>query len=163
MSIADELTKLQTNLKNIYTKLEEKGAKLPTKQNFDNLSATLDGIGVDSIGVGNIKVPAIGTVQTADVGTKVLLVYADEVGNLERKKIFSELCLILPYEYAAVPFNNTNLTESAVTGFIKSQDGTDELGNSIATVDACLDPNATPPSANRLIGMNVTVNEGEPL
>lgn len=75
----------------------------------------------------------------------------------------SGLDTVLPYEYAAVPFNSANLTDSAVTGFIKSQDGVDELGNSIATVEACLDPNATPPSANRFIGMKVTVNEGDPL
>lgn len=75
----------------------------------------------------------------------------------------SGLDTVLPYEYAAVPFNSANLTDSAVTGFVKSQDDTDELGNPIATVEALLDPNATPPSAYRLIGMNVTVNEGEPL
>lgn len=79
------------------------------------------------------------------------------------KLVVSGLDTILPYEYAAVPFNSANLSDSAVTGFIKSQDGTDEFGNSIATVEALLDPNATPPSANRVIGMNVTVNEGDPL
>lgn len=81
----------------------------------------------------------------------------------ELKCVVSGLDTILPYEYTAVPFSSGNLTDSAVTGFVKSQDGTDDLGNPIATVEACLDPNATPPSADRIIGMNVTVNEGEPL
>lgn len=81
----------------------------------------------------------------------------------ELKCVVSGLDTILPYEYAAVPFNSDNLSDSAVTGFVKSQDGTDELGNPIATVEALLDPNATPPSAYRIIGMNATVNEGEPL
>lgn len=81
----------------------------------------------------------------------------------DAKCFVSGLEVILPYEYAAVAFNRDNLTDSAVTGFIKSQDGTDELGNPIATVEALLDPNAMPPSTDRLIGMNVTVNEGEPL
>lgn len=105
-----------------------------------------------------LVVPALGSVQTAEVNTKVLIIYADEVGSTE---ITGDP--ILPYEYAAVPFNSANLTDSAVTGFIQSHDGTDELGNSIATVEVLLDPNATPPSADRVIGMNVTVNEGEPL
>lgn len=81
----------------------------------------------------------------------------------DAKCFVSGLDRILPYEYAAVEFNSTNLSDSAVTGFIKSHDGTDAFGNSIATVEALLDPNATPPSTDRLIGMNVTVNEGEPL
>lgn len=81
----------------------------------------------------------------------------------DAKCFVSGLDRILPYEYAAVEFNSTNLSDSAVTGFIKSHDGTDAFGNSIATVEALLDPNATPPSTERLIGMNVTVNEGEPL
>ena len=88
-------------------------------------------------------------------------ILGDGAGNY--KLVYSGLDTILLYEYAAVPFSSANLTDSAVTGFIKSQDGVDEFGNSIATVEACLDPNATPPSADRLIGMNVTVNEGEPL
>lgn len=44
MSVADELTKLQTNLSNSYSACEEKGATLPAQQNFDNLSATISSI-----------------------------------------------------------------------------------------------------------------------
>lgn len=44
MSIETELTKLQTNLSNAYTSCESKGATLPSSQNFDNLSTTIDSI-----------------------------------------------------------------------------------------------------------------------
>lgn len=44
MTVADELTKLKNNLKSAYTACDGKGATLPTKQNFDNLSATIDSI-----------------------------------------------------------------------------------------------------------------------
>lgn len=94
--------------------------------------------------------------------SRASFVLANSTTN-DLKCVVSGLDTVLPYEYAAVPFNSANLTDSAVTGFIKSQDGTDELGNPIATVEALLDPNAMPPSADRLIGMNVTVNEGDPL
>lgn len=95
--------------------------------------------------------------------SRASFVLVDSTGGRPSKTIVSGLDMILPYEYAAVPFSSANLTDSAVTGFIKSQDGTDELGNAIATVEACLDPNATPPSTARIFGMNVTVNEGDPL
>ena len=87
-------------------------------------------------------------------------ILGDGAGNY--KLVYSGLDTILPYEYAAVPFNNANLTDSAVTGFIKSQDGTDELGNPIATVEALLDPNAPPfDITGQVFGMEVTVTEGE--
>lgn len=105
----------------------------------------------------------IGASAFSEDKNRASFVLVDSTGGKPSKTIVSGLDTILPYEYAAVPFSSTNLTDSAVTGFIKSQDGTDELGNPIATVEALLDPNATPPSADRLIGMNVTVNEGEPL
>lgn len=105
----------------------------------------------------------IGASAFSEDKSRASFVLVDSTGGKPSKTVVSGLDTILPYEYAAVPFNSDNLTDSAVTGFIKSQDGTDELGNAIATVEVLLDPNATPPSANRLIGMNVTVNEGDPL
>lgn len=44
MSIETELNKLQTNLSNAYTSCESKGATMPSSQNFDNLSTTIDSI-----------------------------------------------------------------------------------------------------------------------
>lgn len=44
MSIAEEIQKLQTNLSNSYTSCGNKGATLPTNQNFDNLASTIDSI-----------------------------------------------------------------------------------------------------------------------
>ena len=44
MTIASEITKLQTNLANCYTSCANKSAIIPTSQNFDNLSATIDSI-----------------------------------------------------------------------------------------------------------------------
>lgn len=44
MTVASEITKAQTNLANSYTACQNKGATLPTAQNFDNLPATIDTI-----------------------------------------------------------------------------------------------------------------------
>jgi len=44
MTIASEITKLQTNLSDCYTSCVNKNAVIPASQNFDNLSATIDSI-----------------------------------------------------------------------------------------------------------------------
>lgn len=44
MTIASEITKLQSNLTESYAKAEEKGATIPTAKNFDNLPATIESI-----------------------------------------------------------------------------------------------------------------------
>ena len=44
MTIATELTKLQTNLSNAYSKVSDKGGTLPANQNFDNLADCIDSI-----------------------------------------------------------------------------------------------------------------------
>lgn len=44
MTIASEITKLQSNLANSYTSCESKGATMPSSQNFDNLATTIDSI-----------------------------------------------------------------------------------------------------------------------
>lgn len=44
MTVASEITKLQTNLSSAYSACEEKGATMPAKQNFDNLPATIESI-----------------------------------------------------------------------------------------------------------------------
>ena len=44
MTIATEISKLQENLANAYSTIEEKGATLPSAQNFDNLATTISSI-----------------------------------------------------------------------------------------------------------------------
>ena len=44
MTITTEISKLQENLANAYSSIEEKGATLPTNQNFDNLATAIDSI-----------------------------------------------------------------------------------------------------------------------
>ncbi len=44
MSIETELTKLQTNLSNSYTQVQNKGGTIPQIQNFDNLSTAISTI-----------------------------------------------------------------------------------------------------------------------
>ena len=44
MTIATELTKLQTNLANSYTAVDNKGGTLPASENFDNLATAIDSI-----------------------------------------------------------------------------------------------------------------------
>ena len=51
MTIATELTKLETNLTNTYEALESKGATIPSSINFDNLASTTISIpSLDNLG-----------------------------------------------------------------------------------------------------------------
>ena len=44
MTIASEITKLNTNLTNAYTAVDSKGGTLPQAQNFDNLATAIASI-----------------------------------------------------------------------------------------------------------------------
>ena len=44
MTIASEITKLNTNLENSYTACNNKGATIPASQNFDNLATCINSI-----------------------------------------------------------------------------------------------------------------------
>ena len=44
MTIASEITKLNTNLTNAYSAVSNKGGTLPQAQNFDNLSTAISSI-----------------------------------------------------------------------------------------------------------------------
>lgn len=44
MSVATEISKLQTNLMDAYSSIESKGGTLPENQNFDNLSTSIESI-----------------------------------------------------------------------------------------------------------------------
>lgn len=44
MSVADQITRIQTNIANAYSSCEAKGANLPEIQNSDNLASVIDSI-----------------------------------------------------------------------------------------------------------------------
>lgn len=55
MSIASEITKLNTNLTASYTACNSKGATMPTDQNFDNLATCISSIQTGSGGGGILE------------------------------------------------------------------------------------------------------------
>lgn len=61
MTIATELTKLQTNLANSYTAVDNKGGTLPASQNFDNLPSAIDSISSGITPTGTISITANAT------------------------------------------------------------------------------------------------------
>lgn len=61
MSIETELNKLQTNLSNAYTSCNNKGATIPSSQNFDNLATTIDSIEGGITPTGTISITANGS------------------------------------------------------------------------------------------------------
>lgn len=54
MTIASELSTLQTNLRNSYDAISSKGGTLPEYQNFDNLSSAIESISGGGSGGGNV-------------------------------------------------------------------------------------------------------------
>lgn len=91
-------------------------------------------------------------------------VFVVKQGSATGAKAFVvDLSPIVPYQYVAIPFNGGNLLSEAITAFVVSNDGQDELGNTILTVNTTQDPNAPPYNPyNKIFGMSITVNEGEP-
>lgn len=61
MTISQELTKLQTNLANSYTAVDNKGGTLPAIQNFDNLPSAIDSIQTGITPTGTINITQNGT------------------------------------------------------------------------------------------------------
>lgn len=94
-----------------------------------------------------------------------MLVYPDTSYGLLQSglyiKKFDELASIYPY-YA---YTNkiTNYSEDAITGFVTENKGVDALGNTVLEVETVQDPDYHWTNVGRVIGMNVTVNEGEPV
>lgn len=72
MSIAEEISKLQTNLENAYGAIEAKGGTLPVNQNFDNLSTSIGSISGGG-GSGNIITSINNTGATITSGDKVYI------------------------------------------------------------------------------------------
>ena len=56
MSIAEQITRIETNISNAYTKCQEKGAVIPEQKNSENLASTIDSI---TVGGGGDKVFAV--------------------------------------------------------------------------------------------------------
>ena len=65
------------------------------------------------------------------------------------------------YPYFAYEPVTENFQGSSITGFVKSNKGTDALGNTILEVETVQDPDYVWDPVGVLIGMNVTVNKGE--
>lgn len=61
MTIASEITKLNTNLTNSYTACQNKGATMPTDQNFDNLATCIGSIPSGSTPTGTLSITQNGT------------------------------------------------------------------------------------------------------
>ena len=56
MTIASEITKLNTNLTNSYTACQNKGATMPANQNFDNLATCIGSIPSGSTPTGTLSI-----------------------------------------------------------------------------------------------------------
>ena len=54
MSIATEINRIKNNISDAYAKCQEKGAKMPTIQNSNNLAETINSIEVTSGGSSNV-------------------------------------------------------------------------------------------------------------
>lgn len=75
-------------------------------------------------------------------------------------KKFDEISKVYPY-YAYENLKDYYYSDS-ITGFVKSNKGVDALGNTILEVECTEDPNHSWNPPQVIIGMEVTVNEGEP-
>ena len=67
------------------------------------------------------------------------------------------------YPYYAYPNQRGNYYQDSITGFVKSNKGVDELGNTVLEVECTEDPNHSWNPVGRVLGMTITVNEGEPV
>ena len=66
MTIASEITKLNTNLTNSYTACQNKGATMPANQNFDNLATCINSISGGSTPTGTLSITQNGTYDVTD-------------------------------------------------------------------------------------------------
>jgi len=86
MTIASEITKLQTNLTNSYTAVDGKGGTLPQVQNFDNLATA-----ISSIPSGGSS----GTPYTTIVALENTMRGTSEVASTEEAEACDDISLFL--------------------------------------------------------------------
>ena len=82
MSIASEITRINSNIADAYTACNSKGATMPQTQNSDNLATTISGIQTGITPSGSISITANGTY---DVTGKASAVVAVPTGSLNTK------------------------------------------------------------------------------
>ena len=70
--------------------------------------------------------------------------------------------LATAYPYYAYPNSKDYYYKDSITGFVTENKGVDALGNTVLEVETVQDPDYHWNPVGRVIGMNVTVNEGEP-
>lgn len=76
-------------------------------------------------------------------------------------KKFDNLAGVYKY-FAFTPEKGNYYPDQSITGFVKSNEGTDGLGNTVLKVNTAEDPDYEWTNIDIVFGMNVTVNEGEP-
>lgn len=84
MTIASELTKLNTNLTNAYTAVDDKGGTLPSAQNFDNLATAISSIpsgGSGGSGTTDVELTRISDDNGNEIGTHYMN-FEDANGNI---------------------------------------------------------------------------------
>lgn len=152
MSIATAIQNAQQKVANAYTSVSTMGGTLPVTQNLANLPAAIESIPTGGGGGGDtVEVKAVGT-SSAVAGDKVILIPTTNPTEPYEKM----------YPYYAYPNQTTNYTLEAITGFVKSNKGVNPYGDTILEVETVQDPSYIWTNVNVLIGMSVTVTEGDP-
>ncbi len=82
MSIASEITRINTNIANAYTACNNKGATIPQTQNSANLATAISSISTGITPSGNITFTQNGTYDVTDKSSAVVNIPAFTVTNL---------------------------------------------------------------------------------
>lgn len=152
MSIATAITAAQGRVANAYTAVSTKGGTIPATQNLTNLPNAILSIPSGGGGGGEtVEVKAVGT-SSAVPGDKVILIPTTNPTEPYEKM----------YPYYAYPNQTTNYTLEAITGFVKSNKGVNPYGDTVLEVETVQDPSYIWTNIDVVIGMTVTVTEGDP-
>lgn len=89
-------------------------------------------------------------------------VYSNGTGKGSKMKIFvAGLGSVINKEFAASSYLTRNWSDGTLTGFVKSNEGQDEFGNTILKINTVTDPNVGPWSdVGKVFGFNVKVEAG---
>lgn len=109
-------------------------------------------VGTGGGGGDTVDAKAVGT-SSATAGDKVILIPTTNASE-EYEKM---------YAYLAYPNQTTNYETDAITGIVKSNKGTNAYGDTVLEVETVQDPDYIWTNVNVLIGMSVTITEGDPL